>query len=71
LDGSVSGRNLALNVAQIYYAVPDVPATCAVLTDFEAQVDRLANRKKPMLSEMVASELGTDAQDIMESIGCY
>ena len=63
------GRSLADKVAlaQTYYAVPDVQATCAVLTDFGNEVR--AQRGKKIAIE-VADELTADAQAIMSAIGC-
>ena len=64
------GKSLARKVglAQTYYAVPDVQATCSVLTDFSNEVS--AQRGKKLTSEL-ADELTADTQAVMTSIGCY
>lgn len=63
------GKSLAdkIKLAQTYYAVPDVQATCAILTDFSHQVR--AHSGKTIPTE-VADELTEDAQAIMSAIGC-
>jgi len=63
------GKSLADKVAlaQTYYAVPDVQATCAMLTDFNNEVR--AQRGKLIPIEL-ADDLAADAQAIMGSIGC-
>jgi hypothetical protein len=63
------GRSLADKVAlaQTYYAVPDIQATCAVLIDFGNEV--LAQRGKKLTPEF-ADELTADAQAIMTVIVC-
>lgn len=63
------GSSLADKVAlaQTYYAVPDVPATCAVLIAFGNEV--LAQRGKKLTAEF-AADLAADAQAIVEAIGC-
>ena len=54
-------------LAQTYYAIPDVPATCAALTDFVAQVRAQRGKK---LTPVVADELTAIARAIMDAIGC-
>ena len=63
------GRSLADKVAlaQTYLAVPDVQATCAVLTGFVNQVQAQRGKKLP---PALADQLTTDAQAIMAAIGC-
>jgi phospholipase/lecithinase/hemolysin len=70
VTGVGPGKSLADKVAlaQTYYAVPDVQATCAVLTDFISQVKALAGKKK--LATALSDQLIADAQVIMEAIGC-
>jgi hypothetical protein len=69
VEGVGPGRSLTAKVAnaQTYYAVPDVPATCAVLTGFVHEVD--AQRGKHVALDL-ASALTADAQVIMTAIGC-
>ena len=64
------GSSLAdkVAIAQAYYAVPDVQATCATLTDFVSQVRAQANKKK--LTTELGDELIANAQAIMEALGC-
>lgn len=63
------GTSLAdkITLAQTYYAVPDIQATCAMLTGFINEVR--AQRGKKLTPE-VADELTADAQAIMAAIGC-
>ena len=70
VTGVGPGKSLENKVAlaQTYYAVPDVQATCAVLTDFISQVKALAGKKK--LATALSDQLIADAQVIMEAIGC-
>jgi hypothetical protein len=73
LLGSVTGvgpgKSLAAKVvlAQTYYAVPDVQATCAVLADFADEVR--AQRGKRLAAEL-ADQLDADALEIMTAVGC-
>ena len=64
------GKSLADKVAlaQTYLAASDVQATCAVLTDFVAQVNALAGKKK--LTSSQAEELTSDVTAIMTATGC-
>lgn len=66
------GRSLSNKVAlaQTYYEAGDIPATCAVLSEFASTVGGFAAGKKPKLSPELAAQLTTDAQTIMASIGC-
>lgn len=70
--GAGSGKSLAKKVelAQTYYAVPDIQATCAVLTDFVGQVTNWSTSKRPKIETDDAAALITDAQAIMDAIGC-
>jgi hypothetical protein len=63
------GESLTAKVsdAQTYYAVPDVQATCAVLTAFVNEVDAQRGRK---ITPDLASQLTADAQAIMTAIEC-
>ena len=63
------GKSLAdkVGLAQTYYAVPDVQATCAMLTDFGNEVR--AQRGKKITAE-VADELTADTLAIIGAIGC-
>jgi len=72
VKGVGPGKSLANKVAlaQTYYEAGDIPATCAVLTDFVSSVQSMAAGRKPKLSTEVASELIADAQAIMAAIGC-
>lgn len=72
VTGVGPGTSLADKVAlaQTYYTVSDIPATCAVLTDFVSQVGSLTHGKKPKLPTELASELIADAEAIMTAIGC-
>jgi hypothetical protein len=64
------GKSLASKVklAQTYHAVPDVQATCAVLTDFISAVR--AQQGKKITGEL-ANELVAEAHAIMTVIGCH
>lgn len=57
-----------MTLVQTYYAANDIPATCAMLTDFIRQI-RAQSGKKNLTTE-VATQLTTDAQAIMAAIGC-
>jgi hypothetical protein len=63
------GTSLAdkITLAQTYYAVPDIQATCAVLTGFINEVRAQRGKK---LTREVADELTADAQAIRAAIGC-
>ena len=69
VSGVGPGKSLAdkVSLAQTYYGVPDVQATCAVLTAFSNEVR--AQRGKKMTVE-VADDLTAEAQAIMGAIGC-
>ena len=69
VKGVGPGKSLANKVAlaQTYYAVPDVQATCAVLTGFVNEV-RAQRGKKIALN--LADKLTADARVIMSRIGC-
>jgi hypothetical protein len=69
VEGVGPGRSLADKVAlaQTYFAVPDVQATCAVLTDFLAEVHAQFGKK---LANDLAEKLSADAQAIKAAIGC-
>ena len=68
--GVGSGKSLAnkVTLAQTYYEVPDVQATCAVLTDFVREVKAQAAKKK--LTATQAATLTSDANAIMAALGC-
>jgi hypothetical protein len=72
VTGVGPGKSLVnkLTLAQAYYAAGDIPATCAVLTDFVSTVQQMASGKKPKLSPAIAAELTADAEEIMRAIGC-
>jgi len=69
VTGVGPGKSLADKVAlaQTYYAVPDVQATCAMLTGFNREVR--AQRGKLIPADL-ADELTADALAIMEATGC-
>ena len=69
VTGVGPGKSLADKVAlaQAYYAVPDVQATCAILTDFNREVRAQRGKLIPM---ELADELTADAEAIMVSMGC-
>jgi hypothetical protein len=64
------GKSLAdkVRLAQTYYAVPDIQATCAVMTDFVNEVKAQAAKKK--LTAARATKFTSDANAIMTAIGC-
>jgi hypothetical protein len=66
------GKSLASKIAlaQTYYSAGDIPATCAVLTDFVSTVQGFATGRKPKLSSETAAALIADAESIMAAIGC-
>lgn len=53
--------------AQAYYAVSDIQATCAMLTEFVNEVDAQAGKK---ISQTMAVKLIADEQAIAAAIGC-
>jgi YVTN family beta-propeller protein len=67
--GKGPGTSLAdkIAVAQTYFAVPDIQATCAVLDAFINQVNVLLKGKKP---RGATAQLITDANAIKIAIGC-
>ena len=67
--GKGPGTSLAdkIALAQTYYAVPDIQATCAVLDAFINQVNVLLRVKKP---RGATAQLITDANAIKTAIGC-
>ncbi len=64
------GKSLAdkVGLAQTYYLVPDIQATCAVLSDFVSEVKAQAGKKK--LTDTQAATITSDAHAIMVAIGC-
>ena len=64
------GKSLAdkVKLAQTYYSVPDIQATCAVMTDFVNEVKAQAGKKK--LTAAQATTFTSEAQAIMAAIGC-
>lgn len=69
VTGVGPGQSLAnkITLAQIYYAVPDVQATCAVLGDFARQVQAQRGKKLPAVQ---ADQLLADASDLVLALGC-
>jgi hypothetical protein len=69
VTGVGPGRSLADKVAlaQTYYAVPDIQATCAVLTGFINEVQAQSGKK---ISPQLDAKLIADAQAIEAAIGC-
>jgi YVTN family beta-propeller protein len=67
--GKGPGTSLAdkIALAQTYFAVPDIQATCAVLDAFINQVNVLLRGKKP---RGATAQLITDANAIKTAIGC-
>jgi hypothetical protein len=70
VTGVGPGKSLAdkVGLAQTYYAVPDIQATCAVMTDFVNEVKAQAGKKK--LTAAQATKFTSDANAIMAAIGC-
>jgi len=64
------GKRLAdkVKLAQVYYEANDIPATCAVLSDFVSQLRNKGTRKK--ITAATADQLIVDTQTIMTAIGC-
>jgi hypothetical protein len=56
-----------VGLAQTYYAVPDVQATCAMLTDLNNEIRAQRGKLIPM---QLADDLAANAQAIMGAIGC-
>ena len=69
IAGVGPGKSFAdkIALAQTYLAVPDVQATCAIMSDFLRQVNAQRGKK---LSEESADQLIEDALNIMDAIGC-
>jgi len=69
VTGVGPGTSLADKVkfAQTYYAVPDIQATCAVLTGFVKEVKAQAGKK---ISRQLDAKLIADAQAVEAAIGC-
>jgi len=69
VTGVGPGKSLAdkASLAMTYYAVPDIQATCAVLTDFVSEVRAQTGKKLPTAQ---AAKFASDAQAIMAAIGC-
>lgn len=69
VTGVGPGKSLANKVAlaQIYYAVPDIQATCPVLTGFVNEVQAQAGKK---ISQQLDAKLIADANAIEDAIGC-
>jgi hypothetical protein len=70
VEGVGPGKSLAKKLAQAktYFSVPDIVATCDVLSDFVNEVR--AQRGKKFLSAALADQLTLDAQAIMAAIVC-
>jgi hypothetical protein len=69
VTGVGPGKSLASKIAlaQAYYDVPDVQATCAVLADFVNEVRAQSGKR---LGTQSADKLTADAGAIMNSLGC-
>ena len=69
VTGVGPGKSLAnkVTLAQMYYASPDVEATCEVLGGFMNQVRAQSGKK---LTEIRATGFRSDAGGIMDAIGC-
>ena len=63
------GKSLAnkVSLAQTYYAVPDIPSTCAVLQSFLMRSEHKVVRR---LTTAQADALSGDAEVIMSAIAC-
>jgi hypothetical protein len=70
VTGVGPGRRLAEKVAlaQTYYAVPDVEATCAVLSGFVDEVKELVGKK---ISPQLDATIVANARVTMAAIGCH
>ena len=69
VSGVGPGKSLAdkVTLAEMYYVAPDIEATCGVLNGFTNQVRAQAGKK---LTDTQATEFTSDANAIMETIGC-
>ena len=69
VTGVGPGKSLAdkLTLAQAYFAVPDIEATCGVLDAFTNQVSAQDGKK---LSAEQAAEFTLHAEGIISAIGC-
>ena len=69
VSGVGPGTSLAdkIELAQVYLAANDIPATCAVLTDFLNQVRAQSGKK---LTAQQAADFESQAIAIMDAIGC-
>lgn len=69
VSGAGPGSSLANRIATVkaYYAAGDVPASCALLTDFQKQVSAQAGKK---LTIEQATSLSGQAQTIRTALGC-
>ena len=69
VTGVGPGKSLAdkVTLAEMYYLAPDLEATCGVLNGFTNQVRAQAGKK---LTDTQATEFTSDANAIMETIGC-
>jgi uncharacterized membrane protein len=63
------GKSLAdkMAMAEAYYDANDIPATCAVMTDFVREVAAQAGKK---LTATQAATLTSDANTVMAAVGC-
>ena len=70
VTGIGPGKSLAnkVRLAQTYYVVPDIQATCAVLADFVREVSAQAGKKK--LTANQGATLTSDAIAIMAALSC-
>jgi hypothetical protein len=70
VTGFGPGKSLAneMTLVQTYYAVPDIAATCAVLTDFVSEVKAQTGKK---IKPTDARTFTVDAQTIMGELGCH
>jgi hypothetical protein len=70
VTGKGTGKSLAnkVKLAQTYFAADDIPATCAVLSDFLNEVK--AQRAKKKLTAAQADDFTEQAMVIMTAIGC-
>jgi hypothetical protein len=64
------GKSLVdkLDIAQAYYAVPDLVAACAMMDDFVAQISALLRGRR--LDTQLSSELISDAGSVKSAMGC-
>jgi hypothetical protein len=67
--GVGAGKSLVNKVAlaETYYAVPDIQATCAVLDDFQKAAAALRGKK---IAGEVAGDLIVDAEAVQSAVGC-